>query len=112
MGQPDINEWEDMMPHTIQVEPWLSYKGGGTNNNYDTAEDYNCRIEMNNHLVVDRNARTVTARGMVFLLSTTIIDVKSLITLPVGYTPRQPPLLSVDVEDDEDGTHHTVLHFG
>ena len=111
MGQPDINEWADFMPHTIQVEPWVSYKGGGSDSNYGDAEPYSCRIEMRNHLVVDQNAKTVTARGRVFLLSTTVIGYKDRVTLPTGYTPTKPPLIAVDVNDDETGTHHVCLHF-
>lgn len=112
MGIPDISEWADMMPQTITVEPWLSYKGGGSGANYDTAVSYACRIEMGNHLVVGPNDRVVTAKGIVFLMSASVIGIKDRITLPTGYLPTQPPLLNVDVEDDETGNHHTCLHFG
>lgn len=111
MANPTVNEWADMMPHTITVEPWVSYKGGGAGSNYGDAETYSCRIEMGNHLVVDANSKTASSKGKVFLLSTTVIGTKDLVTLPTGYVPTNPPLITVDVNDDEDGTHHCCLHF-
>lgn len=111
MGIPTVNEWADMMPKTVTIEPWLSYTGGGSASNYDTAVPYSCRIEIENHLVVDDKGKTVTARGKVFLLSSSVVGNKDRVTLPAGYTPLQPPLITVDVADDETGNHHVTLHF-
>jgi len=111
MGIPSVNEWADFMPQTVVVEPWVSYKGGGSGSNYGTAVSYGCRIEMKNHLVVDRSGKTVTAKGRVFLLSADILDIRDRVTLPVGYVPLQPILLDVNINDDENGNHHVTLEF-
>jgi hypothetical protein len=113
MGTPDVNEWADFMPQVVTREPWTSYKDGGSNSNYGTAiPNIQCRIEMKNHLVVDKDGKVVTARGRVFLLSTTIPDIKDRWTLPAGYVPTQPPVLGVNVVDDESGNHHITLEIG
>lgn len=111
MANPTVNEWADMMPQTVTIEPWVSYKGGGSDSNYGDSEPYQCRIEMGNHLVVNNQSQTVVSRGMIFLMSTTVIGSKDRVTLPAGYVPRIPPLITVDVEDDETGDHHCCLHF-
>ena len=112
MGSPGVNEWADMMPQTVTIEPWLSYTAGGSGSTYGGSTSYLCRIEMINHLVVDQSGNIVTARGKVFLLSTDTIGSKDRVTLPIGFVPTQPPIISVDVADDESGNHHVALHFG
>lgn len=109
MGLPTVNEWADFMPQTVIIEPWVAYTGGGNASTYGSPASYSCRIEMKNHLVVDKNGKTVTARGKVFLLSASIIGSKDRVTLPTGYIPVQPPLIDVNVVDDESGNHHTTL---
>lgn len=111
MGVPAVNDWADFMPQTVVIEPWTSYKGGGIGSNYGSGVSYPCRIEMGNRLVVNSEGRTITARGRVFLLSTSIIGSKDRVTLPAGYVPTQPPLIVVNVVDDESGNHHTTLVF-
>lgn len=112
MGQPPVNEWADMMPQTVQIAPWVSYAGGGAGATYGSDVPYQCRIEMANHLVVGMQDKLVTSIGWVFLMTTTIIGIKDRLTLPVGYTPTKPPILHVDIVDDDTGVHHVTLHLG
>lgn len=111
MGVPSVNEWADFMPMTVGIEPWATYTGGGSGSTYGTLVSYPCRIEMKNHLVITKDGKQITARGRVFLLSTVIIGSKDRVTLPTGYIPTQPPLLDVNIVDDESGNHHTTLDF-
>jgi hypothetical protein len=112
MSLPTVNEWADFMPQTVLREPWLSYKSGGSDSNYDTAISYLARIEMKNHLIVGKDGKVITARGKVFILSSTIPNIKDRWTLPSGYIPTQPPVLDVNVVDDESGNHHVTLELG
>lgn len=111
MSIPAVSEWADFMPMTVGIEPWTAYTGGGSGATYGASVNYSCRIEMKNHLIVGKDGKTITARGRVFLLSTVIIGSKDRVTLPAGYVPTQPPLLDVNIVDDESGTHHTTLEF-
>jgi hypothetical protein len=110
-AEPTVNEWADFMPQSVMIEPWTGYTGGGAGATYGSAYFSDCRVEMGNHLVVDRQGRTITARGKIFLLSTILIDVKDRITLPEGYVPRQTPLIDVNIVDDELGNHHITLEL-
>lgn len=112
MSLPSVSEWADIMPQTITIEPWASFKDGGTGSNYGTAYTSACRIEMRNHQAVTKDGRTVTARGRVYLLSLTIPSIKDRVTLPSEYTPNQPPIIDVNVDDDETGNHHITLVLG
>ena len=38
--------------------------------------------------------------------------IKDLLTLPVGYLPLTPPIIAVNIQDDELGSHHTTLEIG
>lgn len=111
-GLPLVNEWADFMPEIVTIEPWSGYTGGGSQQTYSAGSNFSCRIEMKNHLVVDRQGKTVTARGRVFLLSSAPIDVKDRITLPSSFVPTQPPLIDVIINDDELGNHHITLELG
>lgn len=106
-----VNDWADFMPQEVTIEPFVSYIGGGSDATYGLSYTSACRIEMKNHLVVDRQGRTITARGKVFMLSVIIPDVRDRVTLPASYMPRQAPLIDVNVQDDEFGNHHITLDF-
>lgn len=112
MSLPTVNEWADIMPQTVTIEPWTGFSDGGAGSTYGTSYNSACRIQMKNHQAVTKDGRTVTARGKVFLLSLVIPTVKDRVTLPMSYTPRQPPIIDVNVEDDETGNHHIVLVLG
>ena len=111
MSLPTVNEWADLMPHTVVIEPWTGYTGGGSGSTFGTGVSSSCRIQMKNHLVVAKDGKVITARGSVFLLSTSLPGVKDRVTLPAGYVPLQPPLIDVKSQDDESGLHHITLEL-
>jgi hypothetical protein len=107
-----VSDWEDFMPESVNIKErtGLSVSGGpayepdGTN--------FVARIELKNRLIVANDGREVMARGRVYLGTTTIIDIRSQLTLPTGYVPASPPILAVNIAADESGTHHVVLEIG
>lgn len=107
-----ISDWLDMMPSTVTIYPWTGQSVSGVPTYSITGTIYPCRIEMKNHRIVDANAKEITARGRIFLGTTTAPDVRSKIVLPSGYTPTSPPILDANLADDEDGPHHVVLEIG
>jgi hypothetical protein len=108
-----IEDFLDFMPDTVTVTPYVSTSANGAKT-YDTANiiSYPARVEMRNHLVLDKAGREVTARGTVYLGSTVAPGISDLLTLPAGFTPRTPPMIDINIESDEDGIHHIKLEIG
>lgn len=101
-----------MMPETVTFQALIS-RGVSSQPVYSpTVVSYRARIEMKNHLTVDKTGRTVTARGRVFLATTTVPNVEDLLTLPGTFQPTQPPMLAVNNQADETGTHHVTIEIG
>lgn len=111
IGVFDSSEWLDMMGSTITIEPWVSQSVSGVPT-FGAAVSYPCHIQMKNHYVISWEGREVMARGKVFLATTDLISVKDRVTMPAGTVPLQPPLMAVNRQDDETGSHHTVLEIG
>lgn len=107
-----ISDWLDFMPSEVTIYPWTSQSVSGVPSYSSVGNVYPCRIEMKNHRIIDANSREVTARGRIFLGSTTVPDTRSKIVLPSGFVPVSPPILAANLVDDEDGPHHVVLELG
>jgi hypothetical protein len=106
-------EFLDFMPETIQITALLSTSASGQPTYDDTHPvEYACRIQMGNHLVVTQDGREVTARGTIYVGTLVAPPLTSKLTLPVGFTVRNPPLLDSSVVDDENGPHHVQLEIG
>ncbi len=106
-----ISVWSDLMASSVTIEPWVSQSVSGVPS-YGTGVAYACYISMQNRVVVDSQGREVVARGRVIMNTATIIGVKDRITLPTGYVPTNPPIIAINVFDDELGSHHTTVDIG
>lgn len=108
-----FEEFLDFMPETVTVCALLSMSVSGVPT-YDLLNptSYSCRIEIGNHLVVDKNNREVTARGIVYLGALVAPEISGLLTLPSTYTVTTPPMITSTPVDDENGPHHVEIHFG
>ena len=113
MGNPDVAFWLDMMSDTVAINAFVRHSVSGAST-YDMAntKEYPAYIQIKNHLIVDKQGREILARGRVFLGSADVPSVEDLITLPAEYVPRTPPILAINVANDESGNHHTVLEIG
>lgn len=109
----DIGDWLDMMPDTV-----IFYARTGRDDqgkpvfSSTPSSPIPCRVQMENHLIVDGKGREILARGKIILGSTFAPDIEDKIVLPAGYTPASPPMLAVNPEPDESGPHHTTIEIG
>lgn len=101
-----------MMPDTVTLNAFVSRDGQSKPTYSPTAVEYDARIELKNHLIVDKHGREVLAKGRVFLAMTTVPSVDDKLTLPAGYVPLTPPILAVNSVSDDVGSHHVVLEIG
>jgi len=71
-----------------------------------------CRIEQGARLVRDAQGREVVSQTRLFLRPTAedgsafTPGVNDRFTLPSGYVPQQPPIISAGRHNDADGLHH------
>lgn len=107
-----VSEWVDMMSDTVTVDAWVSQSVSGVPTYALAPVSYKCYISMANRLIVDAQGREVISRGRVYLATTALIGVKDKIVLPAGYVPLSPPILAVNVFNDELGNHHVTLEVG
>lgn len=108
----EVAEWLDMMASTITIDAWVSNSVSGVPSYAGAPVSYKAYIEIKNHRIIDSQGREVMARGRVFVGAAISPSVKDKITLPAGYVPLTPPILSVNLADDELGQHHTTIEIG
>lgn len=107
-----VSEWLDMMNDEVTVYPFTGRSASAKPTYSATGTTYPAYIELMNRLVVDKMGHTVTARGRVFLGTEVVIGTEDKIVIPSEYHPTDPPIISVNVQNDENGNHHTVVYFG
>src|SRR5262245_48616934 len=105
-----IDAWGWMMPHTVLIEPWLGVDAYNKPM-YGAATSYKAQVQS----AFNRSIRTVTGEEKVASVKVTIaaavmINPQDKITLPTGWVPQQPPILSAQAVSDENGLHHTVVY--
>ena len=106
-----MSDFEDMMAHTITVEPYSGQNNYGEAT-YGAAVTYKARVQMKSEWIRDVEGREVRARGRAYVSTTTVLGAKDRLTLPSQFTPTQPPILDVHPAYDEDTLHHVVLMLG
>lgn len=104
----DIGAWEDYMPHSVAVEPFVSIDAYGTYS-YGAAQTYRARIQGRNRVVTNSAGDEVVSRVTIYVAGTGISQ-KDRVTLPSPWSPTQPNLIDVQLISDEAGYHHTVLY--
>lgn len=108
----DVSDFLDFMPEVVFFNPYVSTGTNGIITYGAAGASIPCRIEMKNHLIVDKQGNTVVAAGRVFLGTTVMPDIRSKINLPAKYVRTNPPILSVVPVDDDIGTHHITIEIG
>lgn len=99
-----------MCEDSVTIEPWAS------RNEYDVpvygaAVEYPARVEVGTRLIAGSAGKEISARGRVYLVTSTTPDVKDRMTLPAWCIPTQPPILSVNTLRDG-GTRFCVVYYG
>jgi hypothetical protein len=103
-----IEDFLDMMPHTVQHAPMVSRDDYGKVT-YGTAVPYRSRVVYKNARVRKSDGTEVIARGMVWLSAAVTVNVDDKITLPDASTP---PILSWEMYPDDEGFVYTKIYFG
>jgi hypothetical protein len=104
----DFASWQDMLPHTVTVEPFTSLDQYGTKT-YGAAVTHRARVQGKTRMVRTMNGEEAVSHITVYLAAGTI-GAQDRITLPSPFTPTQPDILDVQRVSDESGQHHSVVY--
>lgn len=99
----------DLMPSTVTIYPQSSRDAYGKQSFSGTGTDVRCRVVPDVRMTVTETGREVVAAGRVICYGTPTVTTNSRLVLPDG---SDAVILSVQVQNDEDGAHHTVITFG
>jgi len=97
-----------MMPSSVTVFPKSSTDAYGKIS-FGAGVATNCRIQETGQVVKTADNRNVFEQGRIIFYGTPTITTDSKIQLPSGATPN---IISVQVHNDDTGTHHTTVSFG
>ena len=103
-----VDDWKDMMPHTVTVASLSSTDDYGAPT-FGTAVSYSARVVSKPTHVKAADGAEVLARGYLWINGLPTITPTDKITLPDSSTP---PILAIDKVPDEDGDHHVKVYFG
>lgn len=104
------------MLHEIVVEHISGTTGGYATRVYSSASTFKARIEFKTTIVKDAGARDVMSKTRIFTPTydtdgtTATIGVSDRITLPSGFSPQQPPIISVEPHYDHKSLHHYEVY--
>lgn len=102
-------EYLDLMPHRIVVNPYLSFNAYGERSYSTSGSTYDAMVQEQPTKVLNQIGEEVIGSHVVYVASTSRLDITARYTLPDG---SQPTPIRVDVMSDEDGIHHNVVIFG
>jgi len=102
-------EWEELCAHAVTVEPFLLKDGYGAST-YGSAATIRCRIQGQMKSVTTRDGSQRASSVQIYCGPSPLVGPDDRVTLPADFVPRQPPILSVQRESDEEGLHHQVIY--
>ena len=102
-----FGEWNDMLPHTVTVEPFAGVDTYGSYT-YGSAVTYKARVQGKNQLIMNQTGEEAVSHVTIYLAASSI-NPKDRITLPAPFSPTVPSILDVQYVSDESGAHHTVV---
>lgn len=103
------DEFLDLMPHHVLVEPWASQDGYGAPT-FGAAVEYQCLVQQGVKMIRDISGQERVSMTQIYLATTDAIDPRSRLTLPAGYVPLKPPILAITRFSDETGVCATVVY--
>lgn len=106
-----IDEFRDFMAQVVEIEPQTG-RDGYNKPTFGPAVKYQARVSGKQRMVKAADGRDVVASQTIYLGDSIDVSVNDQITLPDGYSPRQPNILSVSRIPDENGLHHTTIYVG
>lgn len=105
-----IEEFDDMFSQEVTVEPFTGTDEYG-NYAYGDSVSYQARVVGKTRVVRNSEGEESVSTHTVYLKSTSAFTPKDRITLPAGYSPQQPIIISVGTFPDESGLHHKVIYL-
>jgi len=99
----------EMMPTQVTVYPKSSTDAYGKFTFSATGTATNCRVQETGRVVKSADGRDVYEVGTIIFYGNPTITTDSKIVLPDSSSPL---ILSVQVYNDDTGTHHTTVSFG
>lgn len=103
-----IEEFTDLMPHTVTVEPYAGRDAYGKPT-YGGAVEYRARVVGRMRMIRTGVADVKVSSVQAYVANSTGITVNDRITLPGEFAPTQPPIMAVGKVPDEAGLHHEVV---
>ncbi len=103
------DEFLEFMPHEIVVYPLLSFDEYADPTFSTSGTTYQAMVEERPDVIRTTFGDEVISSHVVYVASTSRIDLSSRVVLPDG---SEPSLVRSDVFSDDDGFHHNVLFFG
>lgn len=107
------SQFKAPMIHTIVVDHYSSMSTSGYGvRTYSTASTFKARIEFKRRTVKDSQQRDIISNTTIFTPTvdkdgtSATIGNSDKITLPVAFSPRTPPIISVEPHYDHEGLHH------
>jgi len=98
----------EMMPSTVTVYPKTATDAYGKFTFSATGTAVRCRIQPSDNVMVTVDNRNVFAKGTIIFYGTPTITADSKIVLPDNTVPL---ILTVQVHNDDAGTHHTTVTY-
>ena len=97
------------MSETVTVYPPSTLDRYGKRSHSGSGTTYTCRVQDERKVTYDDTGKEVVQTGVIYLYGAPVINPASRVVLSDG---SEPVLIGVDVVDDQDGPHHTVLMIG
>lgn len=98
----------EMMPSTVTIFPKTATDAYGKFSFSATGTAVRCRIQPSTSVVKTMDNREVVARGTIIFYGTPTITTDSRIVLPDNTSPL---ILTVQVHNDDTGSHHTTVTY-
>jgi len=83
-----------LMEDTVTIEPYVAATKSQASS-YGTAVTYQAQVLPWSERVIGRDGREIKSSAQVIIPDRLAIDPRSRITLPTGFNPNQPPIISV-----------------
>ena len=101
------SEFDELMNDTVTIQPRSSTNSYGQRT-WGSSTSYTGRVSFQTRLMRGADGRERVSSGRVYLRGAYAISTDAKLTLPSGATPV---ISSVETFSDEDGAHHTTVHF-
>ena len=86
--------FDELLPDEITIEPFVSASVSQART-YGTAVTHRAQVTDEYERVINKDGREVKSKTRVLIAGRVHIDPRSRITLPSGWVPQQPPIISV-----------------